>query len=500
MANTLQFAGEFSLDQCELISSAGVSADISKIIVEINIFENLFSNALTGSIIITDTNNLVDNMPIIGQEYISLKITTPGLENDGGLDFTENVFCVYEMGGRTPAGNNAEIIELKICSPELLRNHRTRISKAYEETADQIVKSVMENKKYINTKKDLYVEPTLGIRKILSPNFHPFHLIKQLTRESMSAENDSPHYLFFENKDGFHFRSLQSLYDDGVQGEYHFGDKGEDETYSDSSDSGKLVQAYKRILNLSVPSKNNSLFDIRGGMLGSKLIMHDIYNKKYNTSTFSYFDDHDKHQRLEEGNAPKYNNVLIDDENTVGNFTDSRIHLHPTSVTEDDKDSQYMKVSDINTKKAQAEEDRLGIDPDRERTPVGEEENKDYMSNRADKWLLQRRQRMHELNSGMTINMSIHGNTSVTVGQVISVSLPVFGVDHEDTGISKHQSGLYLISKLRHTFNPPTREHVISLQATKDSYPINFESKSSGQEPKLGGKPAVYKISEGGPR
>ena len=34
----LQFAGEFSLDRCELISSSGVSADISKIIVEINIF------------------------------------------------------------------------------------------------------------------------------------------------------------------------------------------------------------------------------------------------------------------------------------------------------------------------------------------------------------------------------------------------------------------------------------------------------------------------------
>mgnify|MGYP006186270135 FL=1 len=76
MANSIQFAGEFILDKCELISSAGISADLSKIIAEINIFEDIFSNALTGSIIITDTNNLVDNMPIIGQEYISLKITT----------------------------------------------------------------------------------------------------------------------------------------------------------------------------------------------------------------------------------------------------------------------------------------------------------------------------------------------------------------------------------------------------------------------------------------
>ena len=502
MAETLQFAGEFRLDACELISSSGITVDISKIIAEINIFEDIFSNALTGSIIITDTNNLIDNMPIIGQEYISLKITTPGLDGDDGFDFTKNVFCVYEMGGRTPATSNSEVIELKICSPELLRNHRVRISKSYEETADQIVKSIMENQKYINTKKNLYIEPTLGIRKILSPNFHPYHLIKQLTRESMSAKNDSPHYLFFENKNGFHFRSLQSLYDDGVQGEFHFGDKGIDESYTNSSDSGKLVQAYKRIINISTPSQNNSLFDIKGGMLGSKLIMHDIYNKRYNTSTFSYFDDHDKHRRLEKSSAPKYNNVLIDDENTVGSFTDSRIHLHPTSITEDDKDAQYIGVPDKDAQAAKAEQDRQNALY--EGNPItiegAEDANKDYMSNRADKWLLQRQQRIHELNSGMTINISVHGNTSLTVGQVIHVSLPVFGTDHENTKQSKHQSGLYLISKLRHTFEPPTRTHTVSLQATKDSYPINFEKKASGKEPTPGGTPTVYQISEGGPR
>jgi len=492
MANSLQYAGEFILERCELISSSGVAADISKVVVEINIFEDIFSNSLTGSIIITDTNNLADNMPIIGQEYISLKVVTPSLRDDA-IDFTKNVFCVFESN-RTPSSTNSEVIELKICSPELLRNHRTRVSKSYEQTADQIVKSVMENEKYINTKKDLYIEPTLGIRKILSPNYHPFHLIRNLTRESMSAKNDSPHYLFFENINGFHFRSIQSLYDDGVQGEFHYGDKGTDEVYNDSSDAGKIVQSFKRILSLSVPSKNNSLFDIMGGMLGSKLIMHDIYNKKYNTSTFSYFDDHDKHERLEESNAPKYNNVLIDDENTVGNFTDSRIHLHPTSVTTDDRDAQYLRVIDKNTQAAQAEEDRLGIDPDREIPTAEEEENKDFMSNRADKWLLQRQQRIHELRSGMTINMSVHGNTTLTVGQVISVNLPVFGIDHESTRISKHQSGLYLINKLRHTFNPPTRTHTVSLQATKDSYPIEFESKASGKEPKLGGKPTVYEL------
>ena len=36
-----QFAGEFNLEKCELISSAGVSADISGIIAEINIFDQV---------------------------------------------------------------------------------------------------------------------------------------------------------------------------------------------------------------------------------------------------------------------------------------------------------------------------------------------------------------------------------------------------------------------------------------------------------------------------
>ena len=122
------------------------------------------------------------------------------------------------------------------------------------------------------------------------------------------------------------------------------------------------------------------------------------------------------------------------------------------------------------------------------------EGNKDFMSNRADKWLLHRRQRMHELNSGMTINMQIHGNTTVEAGQVIRVNVPISGVDHENTKISKYQSGFYLISKLRHRFNPPTKTHTISLQATKDSIPKDFESKASGKEPKPSGKATVTPV------
>ena len=146
----LQYAGEYDLQTCEIISSAGVVADISANIVEINMFESIFSSSITGIILFTDTNNLTDNLPLIGQEYISLKIVTPGLEStDRVIDFTENVFCLYEVGLRQSSGPTGEIVEVRFCSPELLRNERVRVSKSFEDTTHEIVKEILQNPKLI---------------------------------------------------------------------------------------------------------------------------------------------------------------------------------------------------------------------------------------------------------------------------------------------------------------------------------------------------------------
>lgn len=501
--NEIQYAGEFLLEGCELISSAGVQADITNIIVEINLFEEIFKTTMTGSVIIADTDNLVDNMPIIGQEFIAFKITTPGLSrSDLDFDYTENVFCVYEIGKRQSTAGG-EIIELKICSPELLRNERTRVSKSFEGTISETVLSILTDPFYINTKKDIFIESSLGVRKIVSPNFHPFTLIKNLSQEAIAYKSNSPHFLFFENTKGFHFRSLQSLYSEGLSGQYHYGDKGFEDRYDASGSSGVIAQGFKRILELQTPQRNNALLDASGGMLGSTLIMHDIYNKKYSKSVFSYFNNHNDYERLEGKTrtyAPtKYNYVIIDEQNnTVGSFTDARIHVHPTSTTVDNIDAQYMEqnpetVEDLVSQGVDRSLAKAAIEQ-RQQERGQDQTNPNYASNSADKWLLQRQQRIHELNTGMAVNMTINGNTTVAVGQVIDLSIPVTGIDHENIGKSKLQSGRYLISRLRHTFSNTTNTHLINLQATKDSSPIEFDSKSSGQEPKKSGSSRVYQV------
>ena len=54
----------------------------------LNIFENMFSNTLSGELLMIDKNNLVMKTPIVGQEFLSFKIKTTGLESNP-IDFTD---------------------------------------------------------------------------------------------------------------------------------------------------------------------------------------------------------------------------------------------------------------------------------------------------------------------------------------------------------------------------------------------------------------------------
>ena len=196
--------------------------------------ENIFLNTLTASLMVVDTADLINNIGIQGQEFVEMEIETPSLE-----DFSHTLtFSVYKVGAREDANAGAALYELSLVSPEFLLNHRRRISKSYEANISDIVRDALVNPLHIQTEKNLYIEPTKGIRKIVSPNVHPYTLIKHLATEAQSLRSSSPHYLFFENLVGFNFVSLQELYRQPSLGEYkviHAGELKENNTVSQFS-------------------------------------------------------------------------------------------------------------------------------------------------------------------------------------------------------------------------------------------------------------------------
>ena len=82
MAEGLQYAGDFEIEECRLITTTGMEIDLNGTgsIVGLTLFEDIFSTTIAGTITIQDSVNMVSHGPIIGQEYLHLKIKLQPLQ------------------------------------------------------------------------------------------------------------------------------------------------------------------------------------------------------------------------------------------------------------------------------------------------------------------------------------------------------------------------------------------------------------------------------------
>ena len=72
---------------------------------------------MSGSLIFIDTDNLVINSPIVGQEYLELKISSPGIAGADSIDFSENVLSIYKIGYVSDVSKSSQMIEVHLISP-----------------------------------------------------------------------------------------------------------------------------------------------------------------------------------------------------------------------------------------------------------------------------------------------------------------------------------------------------------------------------------------------
>ena len=441
----IQYAGEYILKEASLVTSSGVTIDLTGTILGIEIYENIFSTSLSGSILFVDENNIVTNGPIVGQEYLYLKISTPSLD-EYDIDFTNVPFTTYKVNTREDANANSQLLQISFTSPEIIRNNRVRVSKSYTETIDKIVENILRDERYINTAKKLHIEPTSGIRKVVSPNLHPYNFITNLATESISTKDGNPFFMFYETTKGINFRSIESMFAEETIGDYSMGDIGKNERKKPD-----IKKEFGRILEFEIAANNDMLSNIISGMLGSSIIEYNIYNKSYEKSTYNYVEDFDKYQRVhyEENGSdrPIYSESPLDDKNnTVGSFTDARIHLHSVS-SGGTYDTQHTNPTSSYS----------------------------YEPNKIKTGLLHRQSKFNELTDGISIKMSINGSTNICVGQTINVNIPVTGKVH-DKEFDKYYTGKYLITKLKHQFDTLSKKHTITLSAAKDSFSDDIPS------------------------
>ena len=98
MAEGIERAGQFKIERADIITSAGLVQDIIGNIVGITIYESIGRSAISGDITFHDSFGFSNIGPLIGQEFLALKISTPTIYNaEDTIDFSHEVLHIRRV-------------------------------------------------------------------------------------------------------------------------------------------------------------------------------------------------------------------------------------------------------------------------------------------------------------------------------------------------------------------------------------------------------------------
>jgi hypothetical protein len=294
-SKVLRFAGDVSIDKVRIITAKGFYQDVSAQVINVQIFEDLFSPFITGSLILKDSLDLVNLFPFIGEEFLELEVSTPTLEQYN----IKGKYYIYKMSNREMAGDKSVVYQLHFISSEAIVDLNKKVSRVFANKISELIKPFIQDKTFgLESDKKVYIEDTLNSTKYISNYWTPIQNIMYLVFNSINT-NKTPNYVFFENRDGFYFISLESLYTNTVYQSFVYDKYTRDDRPLGGS-ARNTEKDYRRILDISIPTAFDYMDRIRSGMLSSRQVSYDITKKTYSAKNYNMFQRFEKQKHLNE--------------------------------------------------------------------------------------------------------------------------------------------------------------------------------------------------------
>ena len=426
----LRSGGEFDILQCDLVLTTGKVVGLKASIMGLTIFESIDANCVSGTITIQDTFNLASFGPIIGQEYLRLKIATPNLR--GGemtIDYSSNPFVVTSVDDRVEIGNGVQATTMTLCSRELVINQRARVKRTLVGSYSDIVQVMVE--KDLDSDKKLYIEPSADNKKIVSPNIQPLDVIAIAEKNAVSEKLRQSTYFFWESTAGFNFRTLGDMYSQTPIMKYQKTISG-----TRTKDGARdILSELSAIEGYRISGSPDTVWNYATGIFSSELIVHDIISKSYQKHIYNYNESFSEEQHL--GTNP----LAVNDPDgvSVSSFP-SKQYLKPTvgAGTDQSFNDEFYQYA--------------------------------YGTNKLE--LMQaRNSQLAMMESALQLNIDVVGTTVVKAGDIVEIKIPsVSGVKTTKNETEDMlYNGNFLIRTLRHDFDISNSKHRMSMNVTKDA-------------------------------
>ncbi len=416
----LQKAGDVIVDYITIISRNQVALNVTPQFVSFEITESIFEHYITGIVTIKDSEDLTNFFPLIGNEYLELAFHTPQLGDSVESAQYKKTFFIYRISDKIKQGDRESIYQISVISPEAIVDGNTRVSRTFRGTGEEIMQKILYEE--LCSDKLLVFNETKNNIIFISNYWHPSKCIDYLSENAISKEGDSSSYLFFEDRGGFVWATLNSLVT--FPSDIHFRKARytpQTQSSFESTAQKDILSDYETIIGLRLENGYDFFKRTKSGFYGGEIISYDPNTHQYIHSRSGV--DFEGQNHLNSYSPTPANSPV-----TTGGYV-----IYRPYVTQN-FDNQTAGIEDTNIP-----------------------------------YKVGRQQTISQLGANK-VHLKVHGRSDYTVGKVVLLEV------EKDKQISKDDtitydpliSGRYIIASIKHQVNPV--EHICLMELMKDSY------------------------------
>jgi hypothetical protein len=403
------FPKDFNLQTMDLTNSEGRTLNLRFVFLELNVYEDIWNNNVTASIVVNDANNLLTNFPMFGFETLTLEFQTPD------KTMWSKTLRLTGITNRKLEKERQMVYVLHFVTPEAISNLKQRVSKSYVgKLYSEIVEDLHNN--WLGG-GPIEVETSKFPQHFVVPRLHPVHAINMICSRANPSAYNGANYLYYEDGQKFRFVTMESRLAQNASQKYLFQPanvrQNNPEAYKprDINSDILAVQVY------TFDNHSDIVENLGAGMYGNELLTHSQVLKEWQSYTFDYQGSFDDYKHLYQSH-PLYSKAKPD----LGS-PNSKLKLFSTGH------GPYQFL--------------------------------------PEQWIPVRISQLQQLHN-IRLTVTVPGDSDRLAGQVVEFMLPSPEAPLDNQQIDdKFYKGRYLVSSLRHKIDPNT--YVTTMELIKDS-------------------------------
>ena len=129
--NRISEAGDFVIEEMKLLSSTGKEIPIAP--SAIVLYEDTNMSTISGDLVFANGMGLSGVTPLIGQEFLKLKIRTPSFDGeDVMINYADDPLALQSISSKDYLDNGVETVSINFVTSDFLKNMKTKLKKKVE--------------------------------------------------------------------------------------------------------------------------------------------------------------------------------------------------------------------------------------------------------------------------------------------------------------------------------------------------------------------------------